>query len=151
MSVSSSRDPVDAITELLEKADSSTWSYNTPEIYRLDTTTPTGRQNQTKDAVYVRQLTDMSLERFGVDPGEQDEQTETGSVQVEVHSLTEGNAQTLARDVIGYLKTFMSDNYTQTAFLFIEPETLNDGRISRVTRQTDHYIYQIDLTTERLD
>ena len=151
MSVSSSRDPVDAITDLLEAASTDTWTNTRPEIYRLDTTTPAARQNQTKDTLYVRQLTDMSLERFGVDPGEQDEQTETGSVQVEVHSLTEGNAQTLARDVIGYLKTFMSDNYTKTAFLFIEPETLNDGRISRVTRQTDHYIYQIDLTTERLD
>jgi len=121
-----------------------------PNIHKLHETTPAGRQNERTDSLYILTSTGTDLNRFGINPNQRDDQTEDGQVQIYVYSLTDHNAKTHAQDVAEYLRVYYSDNYTKTNFLNIEPNNISDRRASSIARQTDHYVYVVDIQTERL-
>jgi hypothetical protein len=148
MSITSDPDPVDAIVEILNATDTSEWTNSKPEIYRHDEVASKERENKQDDAVYVRSLATMELERFSADNAEQ---TEDGSIQVLVYSLDEDRSNQHARDIVEILQSLMNDNYDQTGFLSVEPTGLADNRAAKVTRQTRHYIYLVEVETHRLE
>jgi len=109
-----------------------------------------GRENQRTDAAYILESAGTELNRFGVTPGTQDAQTEDGQVQIYVYSLDNQSAKITAQEIVAYLREFLSDNYFGTNFLNIEPTNISDRRASSIARQTDHYVYVVDIQTERL-
>jgi len=149
MSITSETDPVDALVEILTTRPSGTFS-TLVEIYRLDETTPAGRQNEQTNAIYVLESAGTDLNRFGITPGGQDAQTADGQVQCYIYSLDETEAKTVAQEAVAYLRGFLSDNYEKSNFLNIEPTNISDRRASSIARQTDHYVYVLDIQTERL-
>jgi len=121
-----------------------------PDIYKLHETTPAGRENQQGDALYILESAGTDLNRFGVFPNQRDSQTEDGHVQCYLYSLNEQRVKTQAQDVVAYLRVYISDNYSKSNFLNIEPTNISDRRASSIARQTDHYVYVVDIQTERL-
>ena len=146
MSVSSADNPVETILELLEA--NTNWSNSTPEIYRLDETTPKARENNQDDAIYVRATASNELERFSADP---QEQTENAGVDILVYSLDESRAITLSQDLKRLFREYMNDNFEQTNWHDIEPTNVTDTRGSRIARQTNHYVFIVEVALERID
>jgi hypothetical protein len=148
MSITSASDPVDAIVDILNATDTAEWTFSKPEIYRHDTVASKARENNQSDAVYIRSLTTTALERFSADNAEQ---TEDGQIQVLVYTLDEERSNQHARDIVEIMQDLMNDNYDQTGFLSVEPTGLADNRAAKVTRQTRHYIYLVEVKTHRLN
>ena len=148
MSVTSDPDPVDAIVDILNATDTSEWSNTKPSIYRHDEVASKERENKQDDAVYVRSLATMELDRFSADNAEQ---TEDGQIQVLVYTLDANRSNQHARDIVEILQNLMNDNYTETGFLSVEPTGLADNRAAKVTRQTQHFIYLVEVETHRLN
>ena len=148
MSVTSDPDPVDAIVEILNATDAAEWTNSKPEIYRHDEVASKERESKQDDAVYVRSLATMELDRFSADNAEQ---TERGQVQVLVYSYDANRSNQHARDIVEILQSLMNDNYTQTGFLSVEPTGLADNRAAKVTRQTRHFVYLVEVETHRLN
>lgn len=122
-----------------------------PVVFRHDDTTPQGRENEGRDAAYVMDATSAQFDRFGVEPDTQDEQTADADVSILVKSLTEGNARVIAEDIRALLASFMSDNYTETAWHHIAPSQIIDNRAGRITRQTSHFDFIVETTLHRKD
>ena len=148
MSITSASDPVDAIVEILKATYTAEWTNSKPEIHRHDEVASKQRENKQDDAVYVRSLATMELDRFSADNAEQ---TEGGQVQVLVYTLAANRSNQHARDIVGFLQSLMNDNYTQTGFLSVEPTGLADNRAAKVTRQTRHFVYLVEVETHRLN
>ena len=148
MSITSASDPVDAIVEILKATDTAEWTNSKPEIHRHDEVASKQRENKQDDAVYVRSLATMELDRFSADNAEQ---TEDGQVQVLVYSYDANRSNQHARDIVEILQSLMNDNYTQTGFLSVEPTGLADNRAAKVTRQTRHFVYLVEVETHRLN
>ena len=149
MSITTDTDPVDTVVAILNNTGVGDWTNTVPEIYRFSETTTKGRENEANDAVYVLSLGGTSLDRFGIEPGSQDNQQEDGQVQVLCASLTESNSQDMANDVVSILRGFMSDNYTQTNMHYLEPTDIVDSRAQKIARMTDHFVYLVEIETER--
>jgi len=149
MSITTDTDPVDTVLAILDSTGTSDWTNAVPEIYRYSETTTKGRENESNDAVYVLSLGGTSLDRFGIEPGTQDNQQEDGQVQVLCASLTEQNSQDMANDVVGILRGFMNDNYTSTNMHYLEPTDIVDSRAQKIARMTDHFVYLVEIETER--
>ena len=149
MSITTDTDPVDTVKDILDDTGATDWTNDKPKVFRYNETTTKGRENESNDAVYVMSLGGTSLDRFGVEPGSQDNQQEDGQVQVLCASLTEGNAQDIANDVVAILRGFMSDNYTQTNMHYLEPTDIVDSRAQKIARMTDHFVYLVEIETER--
>ena len=149
MSITTDTDPVDTVVAILNNTGVGDWTNTVPEIYRYSETTTKGRENESNDAVYVMSLGGTSLDRFGIEPGSQDNQQEDGQVQVLCASLTEQNSQDMANDTVDILRGFMSDNYTQTNMHYLEPTDIVDSRAQKIARMTDHFVYLVEIETER--
>jgi hypothetical protein len=52
--------------------------------------------------------------------------------------------------VIDVFQDYMNDNFTRTEFHDVDPQESTDFRHQKVTRQTDHYIYSVEIEFERL-
>ena len=153
MSITSDTDPVDTVKAILDNTTATDWTNTNPKVFRYSETTTKGRENESTDAVYILSLGGTSLDRFGVEPGSQDNQQEDGQVQVLCASLgdnnDESNAQDMANDVVAILRGFMSDNYTQTNMHYLEPTDIVDSRAQKIARMTDHFVYLVEIETER--
>jgi hypothetical protein len=149
MSITTDTDPVDTVLAILNDTGVGDWTNAVPEIYRYSETTTKGRENEANDAVYVLSLGGTSLDRFGVEPGTQDNQQEDGQVQVLCASLTEGNAQDMSQNVTNIIRDYMSDNYTSTNMHYLEPTDIVDSRAQKIARMTDHFVYLVEIETKR--
>ena len=148
MSVTSSTNPVDAIIDILEDSATTEWTNDKPDIYRSDEISPKARENTNTDTIYVRNSGSVDLERFSADPLEQ---TEDGSVECLIYSFDESRSRQAARDVVGIFQDLMNDNYSKTDFHNIEPTSVTDNRAAKITRQTDHYVFLVEVETHRLE
>ena len=121
---------------------------NKPDIYRLDEVSPKARENTNTDTLYVRNAGSVDLERFSADVAEQ---TEDGSAECLIYSFDESRSRQAARDVVGIFQDLMNDNYSKTDFHNIEPTAITDNRAAKITRQTDHYVFLVEIETHRLE
>jgi len=147
MSVSDSTDPTDAVIDILVASDTSEWTFSKPGIKRYEDISVKGRENTQSDTVYVHSPTELSLDRFSAEPADQ---TEEGNAQILIYSLVENRAREHARDVVEIIRQYMNDNYDSTEFHNIEPTAIVDNRAQKVARQTDHFVYAVDIEMERL-
>jgi hypothetical protein len=145
MSVTNADDPVETVLDILDAHTG--WTNTTPEIYRMDETTPKGRENTQADSIYVRATATTELDRFSADP---ESQTENAGVDMLIYSLDNTRAKTLGEDLKALFQGYMNDNFTDTNWHNIEPTNITDTRGARVARQTDHYVFIVEVDLERL-
>lgn len=141
--------PVEAIQALLVGADASTWTGDTPDVFAWWERAQTERgpgQGQPPE-LYVSQLTGAPIQRLSADNALLQEEP---VVEIWVYSLSEGVTAQLARDVIQYMSEFMDDQAQHLPFVDVVPSAVEDFREQKVRRQTDHFVYQVEVSMERL-
>jgi len=147
MSVTSDPDPVNAIVDILNDETRKNWTNRKPSIIEsLDESTPKARENEDSDAIYVRGP-GLDIERHSA---EGDLFREDGTVDILIYSLDKNRSTALKRDVIGFIKEYVNDNFSQTAHHNIEPVSTTDNRQATVARQTDHFVSLVEVSVERL-
>jgi hypothetical protein len=99
----------------------------------------------------VFESTGLEINRLGITPGEPDSQTQDGGVFIRIYALEEEIVKTLSEELFTFFKGFLDDNYTETDFLNFEISSITDARASRMSRQTRHYVFEIEIQTERLE
>ena len=148
MSVSSADDPVETIRDILDATDTTNWTNTKPNILRLDDSTPKGRENEQDDTIYIRSTATVDLDRFSADPVEQ---TEDASVDILVYTLDDTRGKDHTRDILEFMRDFMNDNFEQTGWHDIQPTNVTDTRGSRIERQTNHFVFVVEVELERIN
>ena len=129
------------------------WTLETPEIDYWDDVPHKGKENRANPAIYVHSSGADSIDRFSADKGSTHE---IESVLASVWTLgsTDSESRRYARkyrdDLIRIAENYMNDNFGDTEFHNIEPIESNDFRGQHLPRQTDHYIYTVEIEAERL-
>ena len=153
LSSTDATDPRAAIIELLERFEP--WPDTDPLIKRIEDTTPKTRQNTTQPAIYVHKPVGDELTRFSAESLalEEDETVELYIyiLQTEDQTPPERAAREYRNRVINALSGYMDDNYARTEFLYLEPSGATDARASTIARQTDHFVYTVEIDTHRLE
>ena len=124
-----------------------------PVIEFWDSVTHKARENQTNPTIYVHSAGEGGLSRFSADRGTLEEsKTVLASVWVLGDSKRQArkNARQYRDAVVRIFKSYMNDNFRDTEFHNIEPVNATDFRSQHIPRQTDHYIYTVEIETERL-
>ena len=131
------------------------WPGQKPIVKPIEDTTPKTRQNTTQPAIYVHkpvgdELTKFSAESLAL---EEDETVELYIyiLQTEDETPPERAAREYRNRVINALSAYMNDNYARTEFLYLEPSGATDARASTIARQTDHFVYTVEIDTHRLE
>lgn len=142
-----------AIADILETF--TVWPCENPRIEFSEDVPHKGKENYPDPAIYVATGGSDTVERFSADG---DSLQERKTVSLDIWVLDSCNEQTPAsiaeeyrRRVINILSAYMNDNFARTEFHNIEPVESTDFRQEHVARQTDHYIYTVEVETERLD
>jgi len=150
--VSTSVDSRETVIELLSKV--KRWPDQDPIIKRVEDTTPKTRQNTTEPAIYVHKPVDDDITRFSAESLalEEDETVEIYIYILETEDETppERAAREYRNRIVNVMSGYMNDNYTRTEFLYLEPTGATDARASTIARQTDHYVYSVEIETHRL-
>jgi hypothetical protein len=150
---SASTDPRRAIIDILQG--NSEWPGQEPIVKPIEQTTPKTRQNTVHPAIYVHKPVDDELTRFSAESLalEEDETVELYIyiLKTEDETPPERAAREYRNRVINVLSAYMNDNYSRTEFLYLEPSGATDARASTIARQTDHYVYAVEIDTHRLE
>jgi len=145
MSVTSDRDHVEAVIDLLENAADTEWSSADPPTikrYWDDAQQERGPGAGQPPTIYVWSPTDTSLEQFSID-GEQFEQRDV--VELLVYSLDSRETETVQSDVTSVLSGYLNDNKTETPYATVEPVAESDFRSQKQRRLTDHYVQGVQV------
>ena len=108
---------------------------------------PKSRENRPDPAVYIYN-SDEEIDRYSANTTEL---AETTTIRLDVWTLAGATeAKAYRDDIVTTFKQYMRDKYNRTEFLDIEPSDAVDIRQTKISRQTDHYIYSVELEFERL-
>jgi protein subunit release factor A len=108
---------------------------------------PKSRENRADPAIYIYN-SDEGIDRFSANTSDLEETT---TIRLDVWTLAGATeAKAYRDDIVNTFKQYMRDNYNRTEFLDIEPSDAVDIRQTKISRQTDHYIYSVELEFERL-
>jgi hypothetical protein len=110
------------------------------------------KENTQDPAIYIMKSVGDELERFSAAFGELTED-ETVNMMVWILGDTESESNRLARqyrnEIVNIFREYMNDNYTNIEFHRAEPSNTTDFREQSIARQTDHYIYGVEVDTHR--
>lgn len=137
---SDSDDAVQTVIDILSKY--SNWSLPAPEIYEHQEVAQKSKENNPDPAVYVWSPVDGSLEQFSAD---NDVLNEFRTVEAQVWTLNSQNAETYHQEIIDLLQRYADDNYQNTNFHYIQPQSATDNRSEHITRMTDHFILSVQV------
>lgn len=132
----------------------SNWPDGQAEIYRNEDVPHKSKENNADPAIYVHIPTGGDSERFSA---EKVDLIETDTVRMNIWIAPNANKDgaALARDyrdkVVRIFQRYMNDNFEFTEFHDVQPTETTDFRHQKIARQTDHYIYQVEIETERID
>jgi len=142
-------DPREAGVDLLEQTYN--WPDAKPEVKRAESVPWKSRENTIKPRIYVQKPTSDELDRFSADGSDL---TEDETVRFDIWIVDGDNPAELARQyrnqVVNRLYKYSNDNYSNTEFQYIQPTNSTDFRAQTSSRQTDHYIYTIEVDMHRL-
>jgi len=139
-------DPREVAIDLLKG--NSGWPGDEPEFYLAEEVPMKGRQNNRNTAIYVQLIGGAGLNRYA--PTDQTLQ-EIETVRVDIWTLEgESTAREYRNEVINTFRRYMADNFTRTKFHDVQPTDSTDFREQKIARQTDHYIYSVEIEFERL-
>lgn len=139
-----------AIYDLLSQAeDFGGWTAPTPNVRRWwdDAQGERGPGAEQPPVVYVWSPTGSTLDRFDMD-GNDFEQQDT--VEVQVWSLSEHEAEQLQSDVTRILSGYLDDNTVATPYSDVAPVNEEDFREQTPARRTDHYVMSVEIETTHL-
>jgi len=128
MSVTSATDPVATVVDLLDNAAAGDWTNSeVPDrIQRKEDSEPNERQKDTRlsqVSLYVWSPVEADLQKWSAE-GETDQQ-ETVRVDVMTNNATDSNAY--AGDVVDILRSYTNDNKSQTEWVDIWPDGIDDS------------------------
>jgi len=142
--------PVEAIADLLEQATTSTWNTTQdPAVYKWWERSQSERgpgQGQPPE-LYVSSLTGAPIDRISADGALLQEEP---TVEVWVYTLSESDTAQLARDVIQFMGEYMDDQEQNGPFVDVVPSNVEDFREQKLRQKTDHFVYQVEISLERL-
>jgi hypothetical protein len=142
-------DPRAAGIDILEQTYN--WPAAKPDVKRGEAVPWKSRENTTQPRVYVTKPTSDELDRFSADGRDL---TEDETVRFDIWILDGEHPDELARQyrnqIINRLYKYSNDNYSNTEFQEVQPTNSTDFRAQSSGRQTDHYIYTIEVDWHRL-
>ena len=142
--------PVEAIQDLLQQADTSVWNTaDDPNVYKWWDRAQSERgpgQGQPPE-LYVSSLTGAPIERISADGALLQEEP---TVEIWVYTLSESDTAQLARDVIQFMSEYMDNQEANGPFVDIVPSNVEDFREQKLAQHTDHFVYQVEISLERL-
>jgi hypothetical protein len=150
MSITSETDPVEAVVDLLQDADATEWTGTTPTVKRYwdDAQSERGPGADQPPIIYVWSPVEGNTEALsGFAYDRLDEQP---TVELQVWSLDDVEAEATAQDAVGYLADFGNDNEASSPFHRVRPTTVNDFRAQKPARTTKHYIFTVTIELRRL-
>jgi len=128
------------------------WPNDKPDVFRSEEIPQKAKQNNSDPAIYVHKPSSGEIERFSADGIDM---TEDESVELHVWILDTTNPERSAREyrneIVNTFAEYTNDNYGNTEFHRIEPTNSTDFRQEHIARQTDHYIYSVEIDTHRLE
>ena len=147
-----STDPKQAAIDIIKAIGK--WPGDTPLVKPSEQVPHKTKENTLQPAVYIHKPTVGEIERFSADRLDTVE-TETVNLTIWILEGTNNtNPETLARQyrttLVNLFSEYMNDNFKRTEFHNIEPTGSTDFRQEHIARQTDHYIYTVEIETERL-
>lgn len=141
--VTTSTDGVQTVINVLSDATQfGYWSLDAPEVYHNQEVAQKSKENNPDPAIYVWSPVDGSLEQFSGDNTVLDERR---TVEAQVWTLDSQNAETYHQEIIDLLQRYADDNYRNTNFHWIQPQSATDNRSEHITRRTDHYILSVQV------
>jgi len=151
MSITTATQPVQAIIDLLENADSTEWTPTQDPVvknYWNDSQSERGPGDGQPPILYVWSPTGPTLDRFSVD-GDDFQRNDT--VEVQAWSLVESETVGLQEDVIDILSQYLDDNETDTPYTDVAPVGAEDFREQTPARSTQHYVMSVEVETTDLE
>jgi len=146
LATSQSTDPRQATIDLI--GGTGGWPDTEPELYLNEEVPHKSKENNADPAIYVHQPTSGPTERFSAEGGTLNE---IETVRLDIWVLgNQSEAREYRNRVIDVFQDYMNDNFTRTEFHDVDPQESTDFRHQKVTRQTDHYIYSVEIEFERL-
>jgi predicted RecA/RadA family phage recombinase len=148
--ITNATDPRVAVADIL--SNTGDWPGDKPDVDFYDDVTPKARQNKRQPALYVHKPIQDEIERFSPRAATR---TEDETVEVLIFILeSDGNPREQARKyrnrIVNQIRRYSTDNYLRTEFHRIEPTASTDNRAQHITRQSDHYVYSVEIQTHRL-
>lgn len=149
MSVTNADHAVQNVINLLENADPTEWTPETPNVHRYWDVAQSekGPGADQPGEIYVWSPTGSDLEQFSID-GNRYDQTDT--IEVQIWTLDDVEVQQLQADVTRILSGYLDDNAVDTPYSTVKPTTENDFREQKMAQHTDHYIMSVELDTRGL-
>jgi len=149
--ITNATDPRVAVADIL--SNTGDWPGDKPDVDFYDDVTPKARQNKRQPALYVHKPIQDEIERFSPRAATR---TEDETVEVLIFILeSDGNPREQARKyrnrIVNQIRKYSTDNYLRTEFHRIEPTASTDSRAQHITRQSDHYVYSVEIQTHRLE
>jgi len=144
---STAGDPVQAVVDLLNGAQSSVWTNQAPEVYLQWDVTQRGRETNNNPALYVWSPVEGTFDPLAADYTRLDEEQ---TIEIDVWTLDPEITATVATDVIQFMSEYGNDNEDKTEFLHLRPESTGDARAEHIARQTDHYITTVTVAVRNL-
>jgi hypothetical protein len=127
------------------------WPAAKPDVKRGESVPWKSRENTVEPRIYVAKPTSDELDGFSADGVAL---TEDETIRFDIWILEGKNPDELARQyrnqVINRLYQYSNDNYSNTEFQEVQPTNSTDFRAQSSGRQTDHYIYTIEVDWHRL-
>ena len=124
-----------------------------PNVAFNESVAQKAKENEQEPSIYLSHNGEDTFERFSADKDELRED-ETVAASIWVVGDSERTARKRARQyknaLVRIFKSYMNDNFEATKFHNIEPSNASDFRMEYITRQTGHYIYTVEIDTERL-
>jgi hypothetical protein len=149
MSVTNAEHHVQVIIDLLENADATEWTPDTPTVknYWDDAQSERGPGAGQPGILYVWSPTGSTLDRFSID-GDKFDRSDT--VEVQAWTLDETETRQLQGNVVDILSQYLDDNETETPYTDVQPTNTEDFREQKPARTTDHYVMSVEVETTDL-
>lgn len=142
---STSREPVEAIVDILSQIGPQFWTLGDPErVESMWQNTHKFRQNEPDPSIYVWQPTETDVQQLSADGRDR---PEFGTVEIHIWTLSEVETSRYYRDVADILDRYINDNEHTSQFVGIKTDTVSDDRNENIPRQTDHYIARVQVET----
>jgi hypothetical protein len=138
---------VETIEDLLSQSQDSDWTDAKPDrigyLWDFDQQDRTSYPNT---ALYVWSPTSGTITKFSADGNHM---LEDFTIEILVMSLDPLEARQYARDTVQYLSQYYNAG-DETDFYTIAPSELADIRNEKIPRQTDHYLFSVQVDPQRL-
>lgn len=151
---SNASDAVETVVDLLETADTSTWTHADPSVEHYWDATQQTKLNRPDPYLYAYSPANGNYRRIDGDYSVVDEQ-QTVAVEawvMEDVSLPQDGADRAnqyASDAFSFLSDYGNDNENRTNFYRIQPQEIDDRKAEHTVRETDHFVVSLTVVLDK--